>query len=600
MEKPPYTTRFEIIAQVILPTEQGKMQEIKASISSLKQIFPQGMDPKDDKDLLYIAGNLAVANLVNKNGDCITGETTLQVYKKFEKKFIDLDHDRSKIHGYIMVAGLSDFSTSELITDEEAAKINGPFNIAIGGIIWRAVNDKLVEYLVKASDEDSDQFGTLSFSFEVGFWDYKIAVGSNDVTKATVYNKEDHPDEFAKYSKYLKANKGKGQDKDGNLVYRVIDTKVIPLGAGIVVNPAAEVEGITTLVEIAADEEINEETEISEELMAKLQDIVTQIVKDTIAEQQRPGGVLFKPDRTKELQAVIGANGPEPKSFVEGGKIEESTIKETDIHIDVNLNSEETNKKLEEINEILASSTQLLEESLKNNSQNKNSSVNPNIPIMPKITKAEDIVSSWADLVKNEAAASEITKFIADEIARKSEEHVKELQAKETAAAELKKNTDAALAEVATLRSELDVIKAEKAAREAQAKFDERMNGFDNEYDLTDEDRQVIASSIKSLDDAAFTTYSNNFKVLAKEKSKTVKLAKASAITQELEKKGVKATIDKDLNFSEIVAKAVETEKPTIPTGSEPNNTDTIAQKMAKAFGGDAITVNGKPLKRKE
>ncbi len=607
METPRYTTRFEIKAKVVLP-EKNQMQEIQASISSLKSVFPRDLNPKEDRDLLYIAGNLAVANQVNKNGDCISGETLLKVYKKFEKKFIDLDHDRNKIHGYIVVTGLSSYETGELITEEQAASTDGFFNVVIGGIIWRAVNNKLAEYLVAASDEDGDKFGNLSFSLEVGFNSYSIAVGQADLRNAIIYDAENNPTEFAKYEKYLVANGGKGSDKDGNLVYRTVDDGVIPLGAGIVVSPAADVEGITTLLEIQADDDIDEEMEVSDEFMAKLQDIIKQVVLDTIEKEKRPGGSLLGPGSLTQEQLEAGIKETNEILFPVVEPVLEPILEpeleapisttELTVSIDQALASTTTNKIVLDVSGITAS-TQYLTEELKNNSQLKINSVNQTIPNMTKITTAEDIVTSWSELVKHEASASAITKFIADEIARKSESYIADLQAKETAATELKAKTDKALADVELLRSELDTIKQEKTAKEIQAKFDERMTGFDNEYDLADEDRQIIAQDIKALSDESFASYCEKFKVLSKEKSKAFKTLKASNIAQELEKKGFKATVDKDLNFSEILASAKE-EPVTIPVGPSGVLEETLSQKMAKAFGGDGITINGKPRKTKE
>ena len=46
------------------------------------------------------------------------------------------------------------------------------------------------------------------------------------------------PVEVEKYSKFLKANGGRGVDNDGNRVYRMIKGDAIPAGLGLVSRPA--------------------------------------------------------------------------------------------------------------------------------------------------------------------------------------------------------------------------------------------------------------------------------------------------------------------------------------------------------------------------
>ena len=57
-------------------------------------------------------------------------------------------------------------------------------------------------------------------------------------------------------------------------------------------------------------------------------------------------------------------------------------------------------------------------------------------------------------------------------------------------------------------------------AKEAQEKFNLRMTYFDSEYDLTDADREVIATDIKDMDDEAFETFASKMKVLLEGRQK--------------------------------------------------------------------------------
>ena len=52
------------------------------------------------------------------------------------------------------------------------------------------------------------------------------------------------------------------------------------------------------------------------------------------------------------------------------------------------------------------------------------------------------------------------------------------------------------------------------------------MASFDEEFDLSDEDRKVLATDIKDLNEESFAAYKNKMAVLMKEKNKAAKKAK--------------------------------------------------------------------------
>ena len=51
--------------------------------------------------------------------------------------------------------------------------------------------------------------------------------------------------------------------------------------------------------------------------------------------------------------------------------------------------------------------------------------------------------------------------------------------------------------------------------------FNQRMASFDERYDLTDEDRKVLASQIKDLTEEDFASFDQNMTVLLSSKVKT-------------------------------------------------------------------------------
>ena len=63
-------------------------------------------------------------------------------------------------------------------------------------------------------------------------------------------------------------------------------------------------------------------------------------------------------------------------------------------------------------------------------------------------------------------------------------------------------------------------------AKKKEDAFNERMASFDEEYELSDKDREVIASDIKDLDEDSFSSYSEKMSVLLRDKNKATLAAK--------------------------------------------------------------------------
>jgi hypothetical protein len=260
MKKFKYKAEFSCIAKVVIPTDKDKYLAI-ASLEKLKGIFPTDLNPEDDNDLLYIAGNAAVAGMINLNDDGVSKETGLKIAKKFKKKFIDVEHNRNYIVGCLSDYGFSTYGGNELLSQGAAAASVDPFNISVGGFVWKAANSNVTDFLVESSDEGSEYFGSVSFSWEIGFDEFVIALGSKIISEATIIS---DAEEILKYSKYLRAFGGCGRTEDGTAVYRVIVGDAVPLGVGLVGCPAADVKGIATLQNENSDTEENDAAQAKE------------------------------------------------------------------------------------------------------------------------------------------------------------------------------------------------------------------------------------------------------------------------------------------------------------------------------------------------
>ena len=570
MESPKYKTRFFADAKV-LDADDRLRREAFASLKELQSLMPADFNPESEPDLLYIASPLVLVGKSNLNGDCLTKEQAIASYKRFAKKLLDIEHNREKIVGNIFNVALTEVGTNRVLTEEEAFNQEF-FNISYAAYIWKVANPKLAEFLTMSSKENSPYFNSVSSSFEVGFDDYDIAVGSLNVASASIVSS----DKMEKYEKFLSANGGKGVDEDGNCVYRVLKGKVVPLGAGLVSKPASQVKGVLTM----------------EKLMANIDE--TQ----TLADEEYA-------DIMQKLKAALES---EEKTFTMTRK-DGSLIKAT---------FSDDNEEQPEV-QIAASVVAEDKILLKNNIQTKNDGVITNTAKPMKITKLEDIAANSAELFKNEAYAMDIAKIIADETAKISEKYVKQLKEREDAstflseakasaeakAKELEAKAAELEAKVTELAAALNKIEEAKAAEVAERLFQERMSGLDAEFDLDDEARAFITEDIKGMTEEAYVVYAKKAKALFKKKGD-----KGGKFNDDKKQKNdndaddgkpfndSKGTDDTSANLKEIVAAA----KPDATQTALPNNltstaTETLAERMKRAFSSETMTVNGRAIK---
>lgn len=244
----PYITHFVSTAYIVKGTEP-EVYTAMASLRNLHGIVPAELDIEGNPDLLYIAANAATPGLCNRNDDCISPACAITIHRTALHKYIDVEHKINDICGVVLKAALSRFGTNEPLTDEEAASLTEPFNMAIVGALWKRVNEKVTQYLYLVGDSTGSE--AFSLSWEIAFLNYSIAVGPRELAKARIITPEDP--QFAIYDKKLRVNGGPGKDEAGQPVYRVIDGPAVILGYGIVSDPAAHVKGILPLEEAKND-----------------------------------------------------------------------------------------------------------------------------------------------------------------------------------------------------------------------------------------------------------------------------------------------------------------------------------------------------------
>lgn len=223
----------------------------KASIDSLKDIIPNDVDLEKNIDLLAVAFNAAVVNKFNRNGDGINSKSAISIIDQFKHKPTNIEHQKQKVVGHIVSASLSDFKTSEILRAEDLEDSNEPFNIALASLIYKTVNPQFANLVEESVDPESELYHQVSASWEIGFNDFVLAVGSDNLNEAELIEDEGQIEEL---KGYLKALGGDGKMKDGSPVNRLIVGEILPLGIGFTSNPAAEVEGLTVGLKMEKEE----------------------------------------------------------------------------------------------------------------------------------------------------------------------------------------------------------------------------------------------------------------------------------------------------------------------------------------------------------
>jgi hypothetical protein len=239
-----YKTIFSSAIRPLVPEEKDKYLAL-ASLADIGEFIPE-VDTQENIDLLPIAFNACVVNRVNKNGDVIDTETAAKIYENFINKPINIEHNRDKVVGVILTAGFSEFGTDSVLTKEQISAGLVPFNITLGGVFWKVVNNDLAALIEEASDPTSENYLSVSASWELGFSDFNVVLLKNDeknIENGEIIAEEKRVEELREH---LKAFGGSGVIDENTKAYRQVIGEVIPLGIGLTETPAADVQGVLT------------------------------------------------------------------------------------------------------------------------------------------------------------------------------------------------------------------------------------------------------------------------------------------------------------------------------------------------------------------
>lgn len=253
MQKQDFKYTLEYPCDSLLPVELGDLSLSKASLSDLGCLVPD-YEMNGSVDLIGTAFNAAVINQFNRNGDGVDTKTGLRLARLFRHKPTNIEHKREKIVGHILSSAFSSYGTSQILNEyggdfEDTVE---PFNLALGAVVYKFVNKNFSEALLQSQNPNSPFFGKISTSWELGFNEFQIAVGSQDLKNCEIITDAKQIQEM---KKYLKGYGGQGKLKDGTPIFRLVVGDVYPLGVAYTTDPAADVNGVLVREPSKDDEE---------------------------------------------------------------------------------------------------------------------------------------------------------------------------------------------------------------------------------------------------------------------------------------------------------------------------------------------------------
>lgn len=285
-----YTTRFH--NQIEASCVDGlckKFQISNASLENLKSLIPENVDLSKNIDLLAVAFNAAVVNKFNRNGDGIDTDTALAVSEYFINKPTNIEHNKEKVVGHIVSSSFSSIEDSSIIEPSLLKNTNDPFNISLGALVYKVVNPTFAK-LIEQSKDGKEFQNLISASWEIGFNDFYIAIGSDNLSEAEIVTDKK---QIKDLQKYLKAYDGDGEMADGTKVNRLVVGNVYPLGIGFTTNPAAEVKGLY----VPNQEELNIEKDSG---LAKTTIVKEREIQEEEKINEKKGSLFEEKDVNKE------------------------------------------------------------------------------------------------------------------------------------------------------------------------------------------------------------------------------------------------------------------------------------------------------------
>lgn len=505
-EKYKYSVAFTSILTPILPEEANKYLSL-ASQQDFKKYLPQNIDFSEKVDFLGICGEAFVVNELNANDDGVKTKEGLRIADLFPYSFIDVNHSRNDIVGVVIESSFAEKGTGRKITKDEAAKLNTPFSVILSGIVWKIANPKIAKVIEASTVPGSEWYNQIFFSWELAFTDYNLI--KIDANKTSIKDGKliTNPEEIEALTNKLRSYGGKGLDKDGLKIGRIPIGDVIPVGLGIVENPAGQVQPLASKSNMAetSDAQIINNTENNMNTNNNSQ-LNTEAKKACKAAMCPECGQEMDVEDNDEMEHTCGKCGK--KSMGKMWKLKANVTTE-----DLIKNLIEVDKKAVDAAASLATILEKITNSSNSISQSQTNTVNEheNNNTSMKITNFDELTE---DNIK-ECKASDIKEMLKNRISEISKDYEKTVAEKEAAAnlaAEAKNSLENKYKEIEAKFVELEAahnkIVSEIEAKAKLDKFSARMSTVSDTYELNEKQTAVVGEEVKAIEtDEAFAKY---------------------------------------------------------------------------------------------
>jgi DNA repair exonuclease SbcCD ATPase subunit len=324
----------------------------------------------------------------------------------------------------------------------------------LGAVVYKTVDREFFDTLQKSTDPNNKIHNTVSASWEVGFSDYQIAVGSKNLKDAEIISDKN---QIMEMKAMLRGFGGKGRMDDGTPIYRLITGTVYPLGIGFTMKPAANVKGVIS----------NETTETMEKPKES---------KAIILESNKKA--------SKELEKVAAKISQSLKNTVKNNKIMDIENLLTELKSDLQ------EKKFSQ--EAIAGMTSTFADAIKTKDEEYKASLEAAENEKAEIAKANEELKASVESIKEElqAAQERITEFEKAQAAEQAVATFNSRMEEIDSIYDLEESDSAFIAEkikgldseeaYASLKTELEVFWATKN-KEAKASFEAEVQARVNE-----------------------------------------------------------------------------------------------------------------------
>lgn len=454
MKKKAYKTTFSSSLKVV---DEENKNISKASLLELKNFLPN-INLDENSDLQLFASNACVVNLANLNGDCINTEVALSIAKNFQNKPINIEHNRKEVLGHIVNYGYSSFDP----------------NYSIGGGSYPLEEKDLKNYFepfnivvagvlyhmnypveIDSIVSSSDPLSNNYLSWSLSF---ELAFSNYSIMLGSRdFSRAtiiSNEEEIENYKQYLIQEGGSGFTPDNVPVHRIIHNK---------------------------DED------------------------DYII----PLGCAVTRNPAAFVKGIVVPS--EQLEFFLQDEPSINTLKKQDGALNLNISSNE---------EKIISQNKENDVKINNNFENSQNTKDTKMPQDQEklvLASLEDVKSLTDENVEKYSVAN-ISDLIESAIKEASDKFESEIQKEKDSKIKAEKDLEDAMATLQQLQEKMDKIEAEKMEAEKQETFNNRMSLLEKSYDLSDNQKEIVANQIADLDEKGFEDWKAQFDVLHAEK----------------------------------------------------------------------------------